>query len=296
MRLAAAVLLAGGLACCAQTSTLSAKYAGTADHLVSAALADTNGYANLTYLTDRIGNRLSGSASLNRAIAWSVERMKAAGLSNVRKIPTKVPHWVRGQESAATAAAGCETSAHDRHRHERGGSAGRHHRRCCGGLEFRRTGKTRAVACAAKLSFSMPPLKAMGKRLLIARLGPPARPRSERLRRWSAPPRHSPCSSRTPGLSSTMRTSPRSRQPLFPSRILFSSIVFRRPVALSAFIWQCRRILRRMRTARTSLANYPAATGPTRLLSWAGTSIPGMSGRVRRMMAPASWPAWKLLR
>jgi hypothetical protein len=100
MRLAAAVLLAGGLACCAQTNTLSAKYAGTADHLVSAALADTNGYANLTYLTDRIGNRLSGSASLNRAVAWSVERMKAAGLSNVRKIPTKVPHWVRGQESA----------------------------------------------------------------------------------------------------------------------------------------------------------------------------------------------------
>src|SRR6476659_5563134 len=100
MRLAAAVLLAGGLACCAQTNTLSAKYAGTADHLVSAALADTNGYANLTYLTDRIGNRLSGSVSLDRAIAWSVERMKAAGLSNVRRIPTKVPHWVRGQESA----------------------------------------------------------------------------------------------------------------------------------------------------------------------------------------------------
>ena len=26
--------------------------------------------------------------------------MKAAGLSNVRVIPAKVPHWVRGAESA----------------------------------------------------------------------------------------------------------------------------------------------------------------------------------------------------
>src|SRR6185312_10199229 len=100
MRLAAAVLLAGSLAFCAETGTLSAKYAETADHLVTAALADTNGYKRLAYLTDRIGNRLSGSASLDKAVAWSVEQMKAAGLSNVRKIPTKVPHWVRGQESA----------------------------------------------------------------------------------------------------------------------------------------------------------------------------------------------------
>jgi Zn-dependent M28 family amino/carboxypeptidase len=48
----------------------------------------------------RIGNRLSGSASLEKAIAWSAEQMKAAGLTNVRVIPTKVPKWVRGAESA----------------------------------------------------------------------------------------------------------------------------------------------------------------------------------------------------
>src|SRR6185369_7549055 len=42
----------------------------------------------------------SGSPGLEKAIAWSVETMKAAGLSNVRVIPAKVPHWVRGAESA----------------------------------------------------------------------------------------------------------------------------------------------------------------------------------------------------
>ena len=68
--------------------------------LIDAALADTEGYQRLTYLCYRIGNRLSGSASLEKAIAWSAEQMKSAGLTNVRVIPTKVPHWVRGAESA----------------------------------------------------------------------------------------------------------------------------------------------------------------------------------------------------
>src|SRR5262249_15222518 len=68
--------------------------------LIDAALADREGYDRLTYLCYRIGNRLSGSPGLEKAVAWSVEQMKAAGLSNVRTIPTKVPHWVRGAESA----------------------------------------------------------------------------------------------------------------------------------------------------------------------------------------------------
>ena len=68
--------------------------------MIDAALADTEGYNRLAYLCYRIGNRLSGSPGLEKAIAWSVETMKAAGLSNVRVIPAKVPHWVRGAESA----------------------------------------------------------------------------------------------------------------------------------------------------------------------------------------------------
>ncbi len=79
---------------------LTEHYRETAGKLIDAALADTEGYDRLAYLCYRIGNRLSGSPALERAIAWSAEQMKAAGLSNVRIIPAKVPHWVRGEESA----------------------------------------------------------------------------------------------------------------------------------------------------------------------------------------------------
>jgi len=79
---------------------LTEQYRHTADKLIDAALADNEGYNRLAYLCYRIGPRLSGSPGLERAIAWSVEQMKAAGLSNVRVIPAKVPHWERGRESA----------------------------------------------------------------------------------------------------------------------------------------------------------------------------------------------------
>jgi hypothetical protein len=94
-RILAACLLAVPLA----AADLTDQYRATADKLIDAALADTEGYKRLTYLCDRIGNRLSGSPGLEKAVAWSVEQMKAAGLSNVRTIPAKVPHWVRGAES-----------------------------------------------------------------------------------------------------------------------------------------------------------------------------------------------------
>src|SRR4051812_25873264 len=76
------------------------QYRATADRLIDAALADNDGYAKLTYLCDRIGARLSGSEALERAVKWSEATMKRDGLSNVRTIPVKVPHWVRGAESA----------------------------------------------------------------------------------------------------------------------------------------------------------------------------------------------------
>jgi carboxypeptidase Q len=72
----------------------------TANKLIDAALADDAGLKRLEYLCYRIGNRLSGSQALDKAIAWSADEMKAAGLANVRTIPVKVPHWVRGRESA----------------------------------------------------------------------------------------------------------------------------------------------------------------------------------------------------
>jgi hypothetical protein len=75
-------------------------YRETADRLIDAALKDDAGLNRLEYLCYRIGNRLSGSKALDQAIAWSADEMKRAGLVNVRTIPVKVPHWVRGNESA----------------------------------------------------------------------------------------------------------------------------------------------------------------------------------------------------
>ncbi|HEY4360457.1 MAG TPA: M20/M25/M40 family metallo-hydrolase [Bryobacteraceae bacterium] len=74
-------------------------YRKAADQLIQAALADNDGLSRLQYLCDRIGNRLSGSKALDQAVSWSADEMKRAGLTNVRTIPVKVPHWVRGRES-----------------------------------------------------------------------------------------------------------------------------------------------------------------------------------------------------
>jgi hypothetical protein len=95
----ALALLAAGAGYAADAPNLADQYRPVVGKLIDAALADTEGYNRLAYLCYRIGNRLSGSASLEQAIAWSAEQMKAAGLSNVRVIPVKVPHWVRGAES-----------------------------------------------------------------------------------------------------------------------------------------------------------------------------------------------------
>lgn len=78
---------------------IKAHYSKTADQLIDAAMKDEDGYAKLTYLCDRIGNRISGSQSLLKAIAWSAEQMKKDGLENVSTPPVKVPHWVRGDEA-----------------------------------------------------------------------------------------------------------------------------------------------------------------------------------------------------
>src|ERR1700688_2159857 len=79
---------------------ITEQYKSVADRLIDAALADNDGYAKLAYLCDRIGARLSGMPSLDRAIQWSAATMKNDGLSNVRVIPVKVPKWVRGAEWA----------------------------------------------------------------------------------------------------------------------------------------------------------------------------------------------------
>ena len=82
----------------AQTSQESLR---AAPERLKAEASRTNGaYADLGWLCDRIGHRLSGSAQLDQAIEWAQARLQAAGLANVHPEPVMVPHWVRGRESA----------------------------------------------------------------------------------------------------------------------------------------------------------------------------------------------------
>jgi len=95
----AACLLVVASASAEAQRPLSETYKPQADQLITAAMADTEGYANLTYLCDHIGKRISGSEPLERAIAWSADLMRREGLANVTTQPAMVPKWVRGKES-----------------------------------------------------------------------------------------------------------------------------------------------------------------------------------------------------
>src|SRR5215470_13124033 len=57
-------------------------------------------YAKLSYLTDRIGPRLSGSPGAAAAVAWALQEFRRDGFSTARTERVMVPHWVRGEESA----------------------------------------------------------------------------------------------------------------------------------------------------------------------------------------------------
>ena len=81
-------------------SDLTANYRETAARLIGAALTDDEGWRRLEYLCDRFGPRLACSEAAQRAIAWAADEMRREGLANVRTLPVKVPHWVRGAESA----------------------------------------------------------------------------------------------------------------------------------------------------------------------------------------------------
>lgn len=80
---------------------LTEQYREVATKLIDAAMADQDGMEKLTYLCDRIGNRLSGSLGLEKAVAWAAAQMNHDGLVNVSTTRVKVPHWVRGSESAS---------------------------------------------------------------------------------------------------------------------------------------------------------------------------------------------------
>jgi carboxypeptidase Q len=75
-------------------------YREPASRLIGEAVSGTFAWDRLAVLTDTIGNRLSGTPALDRAIQWAVAEMNRDGLENVHTERVMVPRWVRGSESA----------------------------------------------------------------------------------------------------------------------------------------------------------------------------------------------------
>src|SRR3954467_15544614 len=71
-----------------------------ASRLIGEAVSSTFPWDRLATLTDTIGNRLSGTAALDRAIQWAVAEMTRDGLENVHTQRVMVPKWLRGAGTA----------------------------------------------------------------------------------------------------------------------------------------------------------------------------------------------------
>jgi Zn-dependent M28 family amino/carboxypeptidase len=99
MKLVWPILLVAGAAAAAPPDPTS-----PAARLAGAALLDGQTYATVQALSDRIGQRLAGTAGAERAVEWALGAMRAAGLKNVHREPVQVPRWQRGDESAEVVA------------------------------------------------------------------------------------------------------------------------------------------------------------------------------------------------
>ena len=80
--------------------SITDRYRRDADRIIDAALKDSTAWSRLAEMTEKFGNRLSGTPALEETIDWVIARMKEDGLQNVRGEPAMVPVWVRGEESA----------------------------------------------------------------------------------------------------------------------------------------------------------------------------------------------------
>jgi carboxypeptidase Q len=78
----------------------TAQQIGTMQRLRDAALTDPYAYTELRHLTDNIGPRIAGSPQAEHAVEWVAGEMRALG-ATVTIEKTTVPHWVRGEETAA---------------------------------------------------------------------------------------------------------------------------------------------------------------------------------------------------
>ncbi len=91
-------LLISGFIFAQQNSTFkedSLQFRGIAKEVMN----HSNAYNNLHSLTKDIGARLSGSDAYEKAVEWSVQKLKEAGADKVWKQPVMIPVWERGTES-----------------------------------------------------------------------------------------------------------------------------------------------------------------------------------------------------
>ena len=64
-------------------------YRAATDRLIDAATKDSAAWNRIAELTDTFGSRIAGSEALEHAIDWTLARMRADGLENVRDEPAK---------------------------------------------------------------------------------------------------------------------------------------------------------------------------------------------------------------
>lgn len=65
------------------------------------ALTESKCYSWLEYLSNDIGNRLSGSANAAAAVEYTKSQLEGLGLDKVYLQEVMVPHWVRGEKETA---------------------------------------------------------------------------------------------------------------------------------------------------------------------------------------------------
>ncbi|MDQ6655165.1 MAG: M20/M25/M40 family metallo-hydrolase, partial [Verrucomicrobiota bacterium] len=81
-------------------ATFSPQTIAALTQLQQAALTSDYAYRQVAHLCNNIGPRLSGSAQAEKAVDYVAGELKALGL-DVRLERVMVPHWVRGEETAA---------------------------------------------------------------------------------------------------------------------------------------------------------------------------------------------------
>ena len=84
----------------ATPALFSAQTLAELKQLQQAALKSDYAYRQVAHLANNIGPRLSGSAQAAKAVDYVASELKAIGC-DVQLEKVMVPHWVRGQETAA---------------------------------------------------------------------------------------------------------------------------------------------------------------------------------------------------